>query len=62
MCCEASRHLLILLPPSSPVFYLKALNEFTSEPNKSCIVNQRVGVNWLRNILVPKVWMWCPIH
>ena len=42
---------LSLLPPGSPVFYLRALNEFSSEPNKSCFVNQRVGVNWLRNIL-----------
>ena len=42
---------LSLLPPSSPVFYLRALNEFPSESNKSCFVNQRVGVNWLRNIL-----------
>ena len=42
---------MALLPPGSPVFYLRALNEFPSEPNKSCFVNQRVGVNWLRNIL-----------
>ena len=34
---------LSLLPTGSPMFYLRALNEFPSEPNKSCFVNQRVG-------------------
>ena len=33
------------LPPNSPVFYLRALNEFPSDPSKSCFVNQRVGIN-----------------
>lgn len=42
---------LALLPPGSSVFYLRALNEFPTDPSKSCFVNQRVGVNVLRNIL-----------
>ena len=42
---------MALLPPGSPVFYPRTLNEFPSDPNKYCFVNQRVGVNWLRNIL-----------
>ena len=39
---------LSLLPPNSPVFYLRPLNDF---PNKPCFVNNRVGVNLLKNIL-----------
>ena len=39
------------LPPNSPVFYLRALSEFPSDPSKSFFANQRVGVNWLRNTL-----------
>ena len=36
---------MALLPPSSPYFYPRALNEFPRDPSKSCFVNQRVGVN-----------------
>ena len=39
------------MAPGSPVLYLRALNEFPRDPNKCCYVNQRVGFNWLRNIL-----------
>ena len=50
MHCETYTY-LSLLPPNSPVFYLRALNEFPSDPNKPSFVNQRVEINGLRNIL-----------
>ena len=39
------------LPPSSPHFYMRALEKFPSDPNKCCMTNQRVGINMLKNIL-----------
>ena len=42
---------LSLLPPNSPHFYIRALEEFPSNPKKCCMTNQRVGINMLKNIL-----------
>ena len=42
---------LSLLPPDSPSFYMRALNEFPIDPSKSAFTKQRVGVNTLKNIL-----------
>ena len=51
---------MALLPPGSPVFYLRAPNGFPSELNKSCFVSQ----SWSQfaQKYLSGVWLWCRIH
>ena len=42
---------LPLLPPNSPYFYMQVLDSFPSDPCKSCVRKQRIGVNSLKNML-----------
>ena len=42
---------LSLLPPNAPYFYMRVLDKFPNEPNKSAVSKQRVGVNFLKSML-----------
>lgn len=42
---------LSLLPPNAPYFYMRVLDKFPTEPNKSVVSKQRVGVNLLKSML-----------
>ena len=40
-----------MLPSNAPYFYMRVLEKFPGDLKKSCVVNQRVGVNSLKNVL-----------
>lgn len=42
---------LSFLPPNATHFYMRALEKFPSDQRKSCMTNQRVGMNGLKAIL-----------
>ena len=42
---------LSFLPPNAPYFYMRVLDKFPTEPNKSAVSKQRVGINLLKSML-----------
>ena len=42
---------LLLLPPNPPYFYMQVSDFFPSDPAKTCVRKQRVGINTLKNML-----------
>ena len=42
---------LSLLPPETPYFHMQMIDKFPSDPKKSVVTKQRVGVNALKQII-----------